>query len=68
MNRKCIRFSIVLVLLSLLESATATDLTLRYDKPAQDWEREALPIGNGRMGAMIFGGLETDRIQFNENG
>ena len=27
---------------------------------------EALPIGNGRLGAMIFGGVESDRIQFNE--
>jgi len=59
-------FSIVLILLSLFGSATAEDLTLRYDKPARNWETEALPIGNGRMGAMLFGGLETDRIQFNE--
>jgi alpha-L-fucosidase 2 len=66
MNCKCIRFSIVLLLLSLFGSATATNLTLRYDEPAQDWETEALPIGNGRMGAMLFGDLETDRIQFNE--
>jgi len=43
------------------------DLTLRYDRPAQDWEKEALPIGNGRMGAMLFGGLALDRVQFNED-
>ena len=66
MNCKCICFSILLVLSSLMGSAPAADLTLRYDKPAQDWETEALPIGNGRMGAMLFGGLDTDRIQFNE--
>ncbi|HEY3332830.1 MAG TPA: glycoside hydrolase family 95 protein [Capsulimonadaceae bacterium] len=41
--------------------------TLTYDKPAADWETEALPIGNGRLGAMIFGGVPCDRIQFNEN-
>lgn len=29
---------------------------LWYDKPATNWETEALPIGNGRLGAMIFGG------------
>ena len=31
------------------------------------WSGEALPIGNGRMGAMLFGGVESERIQFNEN-
>ncbi len=40
---------------------------LWYDSPAQDWESEALPIGNGRLGAMIFGAAEKERIQFNEN-
>ncbi len=39
---------------------------LRYTQPAEDWETQALPIGNGRLGAMIFGGVATDRIQFNE--
>ena len=40
-------------------------LTLWYDKPATNWATEALPIGNGDMGAMIFGGINEDRIQFN---
>jgi alpha-L-fucosidase 2 len=40
-------------------------LRLWYEKPATKWT-EALPIGNGRLGAMIFGGVENDRIQFNE--
>lgn len=40
--------------------------TLYYSQPAANWEREALPIGNGRMGAMIFGGLGRDRIALNE--
>ncbi len=47
-------------------TAPVDDLTIRYDRPAQGWEREALPIGNGRMGAMLFGGLALDRLQFNE--
>jgi alpha-L-fucosidase 2 len=56
------------ICLSLILSVSAfgADLTLRYDKPAEDWEREALPIGNGRIGAMLFGGLAQDRVQFNE--
>ncbi|QLH20277.1 glycoside hydrolase N-terminal domain-containing protein [Streptomyces sp. Rer75] len=40
--------------------------TLWYDTPAADWEREALPIGNGTLGAMVFGGVARERIQFNE--
>ncbi len=39
---------------------------LWYDKPAEQWV-EALPIGNGRLGAMIFGGTKEERIQFNED-
>jgi len=42
-------------------------MTLWYDKPAEKWEAEALPIGNGRIGAMVFGGVGTERIQFNED-
>lgn len=38
---------------------------LFYLKPAQHWT-EALPIGNGRLGAMHFGGVQEDRIQLNE--
>ena len=40
-------------------------LTLHYHKPASEWI-EALPIGNGRLGAMIFGGVNEDLIQLNE--
>ncbi|MFR8012756.1 MAG: glycosyl hydrolase family 95 catalytic domain-containing protein [Clostridia bacterium] len=44
--------------------------TLWYQKPAANdydgWEQEALPIGNGYMGAKIFGGVKKERIQFNE--
>lgn len=36
-----------------------------FSQPAEDWE-EALPIGNGRIAAMVFGQTEVDRIQFNE--
>lgn len=36
-----------------------------YTRPASEWE-EALPVGNGRLGAMVFGGFEEERIQLNE--
>ncbi len=42
------------------------NLTLWYDQPASDW-LEALPVGNGRMGAMVFGDPENERIQLNED-
>lgn len=38
---------------------------LRYSRPASNWE-EALPIGNGMLGGMVFGGVDKDRFQFNE--
>lgn len=41
-------------------------LTLWYTKPATVWMTSALPIGNGDMGAMFFGGVNEERIQFNE--
>lgn len=43
-----------------------TDLRLWYTAPAKTWE-DALPIGNGRLGAMVFGDTKRERIQFNEN-
>jgi alpha-L-fucosidase 2 len=48
--------------------STAPDgpLTLWYRRPASVWT-EAIPIGNGRLGAMIFGGVEGERIQLNED-
>lgn len=40
---------------------------LSYEAPAQNWEKQALPIGNGRLGCMIFGGVDGEHIQFNED-
>jgi alpha-L-fucosidase 2 len=40
-------------------------LVLRYDRPAEAWS-EALPLGNGRLGAMVFGGTASERLQVNE--
>ena len=38
---------------------------LWHDFPATDWQSHAFPIGNGTMGAMIFGGTASERVQFN---
>jgi len=40
--------------------------SLWYRLPAVDWQSQALPIGNGRLGAMLFGQPDVERIQFNE--
>ena len=43
-----------------------TDLRLWYTHPAKEWV-EALPLGNRRLGAMVFGGVETERLQLNHD-
>jgi alpha-L-fucosidase 2 len=45
---------------------TAGELKLWYSQPAARWE-EALPIGNGRLGAMVFGGITNEHLQLNED-
>ena len=40
-------------------------MELEYRKPAREWV-EALPLGNGRLGAMVYGGVLRDTIQINE--
>jgi alpha-L-fucosidase 2 len=54
-----------LCLLPVLGFAQQQDDRLWYRQPASKWT-DALPLGNGRIGAMVFGGVEKDRIQFNE--
>jgi alpha-L-fucosidase 2 len=46
-------------------SVAQQNLKLWYDEPATKWV-EALPIGNGQIGAMVFGGVESELIQLNE--
>ncbi len=45
---------------------TSTGLRMWYARPAVEWV-EALPIGNGRLGAMVFGGVQSERLQLNED-
>ena len=41
------------------------DDVLWLAKPATNWEKEAFPLGNGRLGCMVFGGVDEERIQYN---
>ena len=71
--KKPIRFVLVLFVLTQLscvsplnvEEELNPSLMLWYNKPAEKWT-EALPIGNGRLGAMVYGGIKKEIIQFNE--
>ena len=49
----------------IVVAQTSTALKLWYDKPASIWN-EALPLGNGRLGAMVFGDPAVERLQLNE--
>ncbi len=51
---------------SVAANKSRQPLFLWYDKPASQWV-EALPIGNGRLGAMVFGGTPSERLQLNED-
>ena len=59
---------LTLMLLSASMTMTAQDNTERlwYDTPAKIW-LEALPIGNGRLGGMVYGGTQNDEVQLNED-
>ncbi|HVJ09186.1 MAG TPA: glycoside hydrolase family 95 protein [Acidisarcina sp.] len=47
-------------------SATKGDLSIWFEQPAEQWA-DALPLGNGRLGAMVFGGAKVERIALNED-
>lgn len=65
MKKSLKNFLFVLVFCSATNVFAQSDLKLWYTKPARNWN-EALPIGNGRLGAMIFGGAKEELIQLNE--
>ena len=58
--------SIFFLSLTVLVSASTPDPVLWYTHPAQRWG-DALPIGNGRLGGMVFGGIAQEHIQLNED-
>ncbi len=71
---KTFRYLILIIILQFslscnqfygIEEEINPSLVLWYDRPAMEWT-QALPIGNGRLGAMIYGGTENETIQFNE--
>ena len=63
---KFCRYLILGLLTTWPSTSFGSELELWYDRPAEAWT-DALPIGNGHMGAMVFGRLATERLQFNED-
>jgi alpha-L-fucosidase 2 len=57
---------LILFSLQVTPAVAADPLTLWYRQPAKEWV-EALPVGNGHVAAMVFGGPAEERIQFNEH-
>ncbi len=67
MNPTIRLFTFVFALLALAQSSLAqTDLRLWFDTPATNFT-QSLPLGNGRLGAMVFGGVNEERIVLNES-
>src|SRR5688572_7781130 len=58
--------AVVLVALASDAGAQPASNVLFYTHPAREWN-QALPLGNGRLGAMVFGNVNAERIQLNEN-
>src|SRR5476651_2919249 len=57
---------LVLTVIAALGVAHAQPMALWYTQAAEDWQTQALPIGNGRLGAMTFGGAQHEHVQLNE--
>src|SRR4030095_980726 len=70
LKRNCYQVHLLLTLLLFVADANAQNnqtLKLWYNKPSGKVWENALPIGNGRLGAMIYGNVETETIQLNEH-
>ncbi|MES2240024.1 MAG: glycoside hydrolase family 95 protein [Bacteroidota bacterium] len=65
MNKIKIITSCLLISINAFHGTAQQKLKLQYDKPATNWN-EALPLGNGRLGAMVFGNPEKEELQLNE--
>jgi len=68
---KTFKFTVLILILALLSMAQSNaqkggKLKMWYDKPASNWN-EALPLGNGRIAAMVFGNPVKEQVQLNES-
>ena len=56
---------VIVVFVTTITNAQSKELTLWYKRPAEVWT-EAVPLGNGRLGAMVFGRVNNELLQLNE--
>lgn len=66
MKKQIILFTLLVMCTSCIKKTQEETLSLWYNTPAANWD-EALPVGNGHLGAMVFGGTEKEELQLNEN-
>ena len=68
-NNSKIKMGAVMIslILGISLNVVAAEHIIRQDSRAKDWQKDCLPIGNGRLGSMIYGGVEKEHIQFNED-
>lgn len=66
MKKALLKVSLFLLLFPLAGISQVNSNSLWYKEPAREWT-EALPVGNGRLGAMVFGGVQEELIQLNES-
>lgn len=64
--RQLLIFFLFIFSVNLLGAEGRTPLSLWYTQPARNWMTSALPIGNGELGGMFFGGIKEEHFQFNE--
>ncbi|MBK0370201.1 glycoside hydrolase family 95 protein [Flavobacterium agrisoli] len=65
MNKNNFFLNFLVALVTVCSTFAQQNLILHYDKPATNWN-EALPIGNGRLGAMLYGNPQKEELQLNE--
>ncbi|WP_052357061.1 glycoside hydrolase family 95 protein [Xylanibacter brevis] len=65
MNSKHLCMLLLAMLVRVGATAAETPLVLSYDKPSEKW-MGALPLGNGRLGAMVYGGVDKETVALNE--
>jgi len=65
-SKKIVSILFFIVLGICVYAQKSNELELWYTQPAANWV-QALPLGNGRMGAMVYGGITEEHIQLNEN-
>lgn len=68
MIQKLTCIALLSVLFSCSQGKKEKQYTMWYNAPAKNWMNEALPIGNGYIGAMFYGGVPADEIQISEEG